>query len=120
VDLSIKYGVIIVSLYIDGSLKDVLVDGHKLVDAIYDGHKAVIENELGPLAIDGVEKRHVGKIRRSARIQLALRAVDIKDREKWPDYFKWVAERAEAIDKVLLPIVQEFPLYDFLIEEPEA
>lgn len=120
IDLSIKYGVIIVSLYIDGSLKNALVDGHKLVDAIYGEHQAEIEEKLCPLATDGVEIKHVGKIRRSARIQLALRNVDIEDREKWPEYFEWIAKCAEAIDEVLVPIAQEFPFNEFLMEKDET
>lgn len=120
VDLSLKYGVVIVSLYIDGSLKDVLVDGHELVDAIYDGHQSEIEEKLGRLATDGVEKKHVGKLRRSARIQLALRNVDIEDREKWPEYFEWIAKQAQAVDEFFMPIVSDYPLGDFFMEKIEG
>ena len=120
IDLSIKYGVITVSLYVDGSLKDIFVDGHAIVDDIYKKYGDEINAALDKLAVNGVELKHAGRIHRSGRIQLALREVDIEDREKWPDYFKWIADTAEAIDKVLVPIAQEFSLDEFLMEKDEA
>lgn len=120
IDLSIKYGVITVSLYVDGSLKDIFVDGHAIVDDIYKEHGYEISAALDKFAVNGVELKHAGRIHRSGRIQLALREVDIEDREKWPDYFKWIADAAEAIDKVLVPIAQEFSLDGFLMEKDEA
>lgn len=120
VDLSIKYGVITVSLYVDGSLKDIPVDGHKIVDAIMEKHGDEIVKELGGLADKGVEKLHAGKIHKSGRIQLALRDVDIEDREKWPDYFEWIAKCAEAIDKTLVPLVRDLSLDAYLMEQEDT
>lgn len=120
VDLSIKYGVIIVSLYVDGSSKDIPVDGHKIVDTIMEKHGDEIVKELGGLADDGVEKLHAGKIHKSGRIQLALRDVDIEDREKWPDFFEWIAKCAEAIDKTLVPLVSNLSLDAYLMEQEDT
>ena len=64
-----------------------------------DAQKSQIESELGELKWSYKEG---GK----ARIWQSLRDININSRDKWPEYFAWLKERAESFHRVFTPRVK--------------
>ncbi|MDD9841510.1 MAG: DUF4268 domain-containing protein, partial [Alphaproteobacteria bacterium] len=116
-DIQIRKKRIFASLYIDGSER---YNGHKIMDYIKENHESHLEKTLGQFG--KIEYIHHRKKHNTASIMPEPRNCDVLEEQEWPSYFEWLAERAEAIDEILGPIVDEIipKRKEFLYDNEEA
>lgn len=116
-DMPTKKKIMFASLYITGYDG---YDGHKIMSYIKENYAPYLEKELGQFG--KIDYLHLGIKHNTARIRLEPKDCDISQKHMWPSYFEWFAERVEAIDRTLGPIVDEIipKLDEFLYDNEEA
>lgn len=113
IDLSIQQSTATINVYIDGSSN---IDGHRIVEDLESKQGTRIRKELDHLFDNKVEFVKAGKKHRTGRIRIVLNQIELKERDRWVEYFNIIRECAEAFDSTINPLVRDFPINDYSLD----